>query len=138
MPSKLSVKKAGNWPFYEYTLIEDFSYAVTIDSGTYIRTLHKGWKFDGATFGWLIGLRQEASMDPAAIHDDMYENKGMLFVNVKGTAKYTTIHINKKFADKLYLKNIDDTEEGGVNTKSWQRALVRAAFLTIGQLFWRT
>ena len=129
----LEVKRSGHWPFYKYELLDDFEYTFIWLGQEYKRTIPKGWIFDGATFGWLIGLRKEASMEPAAIHDDMYNNKGMM-----KTDDGRIVIVCKSYADDLYMAAIDDTEEGGVNTKSWQRALVRAAFATFGNVFWIT
>lgn len=127
------VKKSGNWPFYTYELISPFQYLIRKDGYHYMRKLPKGWTFDGATFGWLIGLRKEASMEPAAIHDDMYECRGKMIV----LSNYgeITVELNKEDADKRYLKSIGDD---GVNVKSWQLFLVKLAFNTVGHIFWRT
>lgn len=135
---RFEVERTRRWPFYKYELLTPFQYIIKQDNVEYIRTLPKGWNFDGATFGWLIDLRDEASMEPAAIHDDMYEHQGIMNVCTKDDPRMRTIIIKKKAADDRYIHAIDDTEEGGVNAKSWQRALVKLAFNTFGYIFWKT
>jgi len=125
----LSVHKSGPFWNRKYTLLKPYAYQID----GYTRTLPKGWTFDGATFGWLIGLRKEASMEPAAEHDDMYEHRGLLEVRKNG--KPATLKITKKGADDRYLRAIGDE---GVNVKSWQKALIRAAFNTVGHIVWIT
>lgn len=121
-------KKVRGWPFYKYVLTEDWTYGIRGRQ----RTLPKGWTFDGATFGWLIDLRKEASKAPAAIHDDLYENRGRIRV-WDDKDEFSYIRVTKEKADSLFLDMIGDD---GVNAKSWQRWLIKVAFKTVGHVFW--
>jgi hypothetical protein len=131
----LSVHKSGPFWSRKYTLLEDWSYEIVWRGACYLRTLPKGWVFDGATFGWLINLRKEASMEPAARHDDGYENRGKIKADRLFGGPETDLDIPKEQWDARYLKDIGDD---GVNAKSWQVALIKAAFATVGKLMWRT
>jgi hypothetical protein len=135
MSQPLKVDKSG--PFWKrvYTLEEPWEMSLDYEGKTYLCTLPKGWKFDGATFGWLIGLRKEASMEPAAKHDYLYENRSRVFCQIKGTKSFSWITVTKEYADKCYLR---ETGDHGVNIKSWQRWLIKIAFATVGEIYWRT
>lgn len=129
-----SLRRFGRWP-YKYELLDEYEYKIECFGKTYIRTVMPGWVFDGATFGWLIALRPEATV--AAIpHDDGYECKGTLLVREEGTNNYCYLKLHKKVIDQRFHDDMDDLDEGGWNSKSWQRALCSLAFITVGSVLW--
>lgn len=116
----------------DYELVKPCDVSLTMDGEEVTLTIPKGFRFNGANFGWLLFWRKNPDVTAALVHDYFYPRQGVAVLTTSSGPKQRVF--TRKECDKLFCQILDRHD----HIQSWRSWLAYMALRALGWIWWKT